>query len=330
MPEIRFNRITGDSVIVATERSRRPEDFTRRKERRESPPYIPTCPFCPGNEDKAPPETFRLPAGGGWAVRAMANKFPALSAAGEVRREGTGFKKAIAGVGFHEVIVETPRHDLAPALLPVPHVEQLLEAYRHRFLAFYEDPRIEHVIVFKNHGESAGTSLEHPHSQIVGTPVVPGQVRARIREASRSFDDFGECLYCWCLREELAEGVRIVAEGADFAAFIPYAALSPFHLWIFPKRHVACFGTISRAEMASLAAILKEILLRIYVGLENPDLNYVIRSVSPHDGPVKHFHWYLSIVVRVSTVAGFELGTGMFINTALPEESARFLREVRL
>lgn len=330
MPEIRFNRVTGDSVIIATERARRPEDFVRHRENREVPAYAPTCPFCPGNEDKTPPETFRLPGTEGWAVRSVPNKFSALSPEGEVRREGTGFKKAVTGVGLHEVIVETPRHDTPPALLPLPHVEQLLRAYRHRFLAFYADPRIEHVIIFKNHGETAGTSLEHPHSQIVGTPMVPGQVRARIREASRNYDDFGECLYCRNMNDELADGERIVKEDERFVAFIPYAALSPFHLWIFPRRHLACFGEISEAELPALASILKETLLRIYVGLENPDLNYIIRSVSPHDGPVKYFHWYVSIVVRVSTTAGFELGTGMFINTSAPEASARFLRQVKL
>lgn len=329
MPEIRFNRITGDWVIIATERAKRPEDFVRQKAKREVPSYVPTCPFCPGNEDKTPPETFRLPGlDRRWAVRAVRNKFSALTPEGEVSRQGIGVKRSVAGVGLHEVIVEAPEHHLATALLPIAQVERILRAYQHRFLAFYGDPRIEHVIIFKNHGESAGTSLEHPHSQIVGTPVVPGQVRARIQEASRNYDDFGECLYCWYLREELGEGVRIIKEDELFVAFVPYAALSPFHLWIFPKRHAACFGDITDAELSGLAPMLKEILLKIYKGLKNPDLNYVIRSLSPQEGPTKYFHWYVSIVVRLSTVAGFELGTGMFINTASPEQSAQFLREV--
>jgi UDPglucose--hexose-1-phosphate uridylyltransferase len=164
----------------------------------------------------------------------------------------------------------------------------------------------------------------------VGTPVVPGRVRNRIEAALRNYDDFGECLYCWCLKEELHEGIRIVRENESFVAFAPYAALTPFHLWIFPRRHNACFGNVTDSELSDLASILKEILLRIYVGLDNPDLNYVTRSLSPDHGSLKYFHWYVSIVPRLSTVAGFELGTGMFINTVLPEQSAEFLRELKV
>lgn len=331
MPEIRLNRISGDWVIIATERAKRPEDFAHRKEKKQLPSYLPTCPFCPGNEDKTPPESFRRASkDGGWAVRAVPNKFSALASAGDVLRQGAGLKRRLTGVGLHEVIIETPEHGRAPALLPIAQVEHILLAYRHRFLAFYADSRIEHVIVFKNHGPSAGTSLEHPHSQIVGTPVVPGRIRYRVEEALRNYDDFGECLYCWCLKGELEDGIRVVKENTSFVAFVPYAALTPFHLWIFPKKHNACFGNVTDAELSDLASILKEILLRIYVGLDDPDLNYVTRSLSPNDGSLKYFHWYLSIVPRLTTAAGFELGTGMFINTALPEQSAQFLREVKV
>lgn len=330
MPEIRLNRISGDWVIIATERAKRPEDFAHAKEMEAVPSYVPTCPFCRGNEGQTPPESFRLPdRDGGWAVRAVPNKFSALTAEGEVLRLGAGLKKFLPGVGRHEVIIETPAHDRPLPLLPVAHVEQVLLAYRNRFLAFYWDSRIEHVIIFKNHGRAAGTSIEHPHAQIVGTPVVPGQVRFRIEEALRTYNDFGECLYCWSLREELEDGSRVVAENDSFAAFVPYAALSPFHLWIFPKRHNACFGNITDVELKDLAPILKEILFRLYAGLDDPDLNYVVRSLSPQEGALKYYHWYITIIPRLTTAAGFELGTGMFINTALPEESARFLREVR-
>lgn len=329
MPEIRLNRITGDWVIIATERAKRPEEFAHAREKKELPPYVPTCPFCPGNEDQTPSERFRLPGKeGGWTVRAVPNKFSALTSAGDVLRRGTGLKKRLTGIGLHEVIIETPEHNRTLASLPLVHVEQILLAYRNRFLAFYQDSRIEHVIIFKNHGQSAGTSLEHPHSQIVGTPVIPGQIRYRIEHALRNYNDFGACLYCWSLKRELEDGIRIVKENSSFVVFVPYAALTPFHLWIFPKRHNASFGNVKDSELAELAAILKEILLRLYVGLDNPDLNYVTRSLSAEDGPLKYFHWYLSIVPRLSTAAGFELGTGMFINTTSPEDSAQFLRDV--
>ncbi len=330
MPEIRLNLITGEWVIIATERAKRPEEFAHGRQKSAAPAYVPACPFCPGNEAKTPAETFRVADGGGWLVRVVPNKFSALTPDGDAVRHDNGFRTFLPGVGLHEVIVETPAHDRATALLPTAHVERILAAHRQRFAAFYRDPRIEHVVIFKNHGESAGTSLEHPHSQIVGTPVVPGQVRRRIEEALRYYGDFGACLYCRSLQEEFAEGQRIIAENASFVAFVPYAALSPFHLWVFPKRHTACFGAVTDSELADLAAILKETLLRIHVGLDDPDFNYVVRSLSPEEAAVKYFHWYVSLVPRVSRTAGFELGTGMFINTALPEASAAFLRTVDL
>jgi UDPglucose--hexose-1-phosphate uridylyltransferase len=327
MPEIRSNAVTGDWVIIATERARRPEEFAEKKRRPALPAFAPECPFCPGNEDKTPAERFRVPAaGGGWLVRSVPNRYAALTAEGNVERHMEGFRSFLSGVGLHEVIVETPAHNLNTALLPIAHLEQVLGAYRHRLRAFYEDPRIEHVIIFKNHGEAAGTSLHHPHSQIVGMPVLPGQLRARLEEAVRHWGDRGECLYCRSLQEELHDGTRMIAENASFAAFVPYAALSPFHVWIFPKRHSACFGDVSDSEVSDFALVVHEVLFRLHVALEDPDYNYVIRSLSPQECAVKYFHWYLSLIPRVTRTAGFELGTGMFINVALPERSAEFLR----
>jgi len=329
MPEIRSNPITGDWVIIATERARRPEEFTRAAVRRQLPARDPECPFCPGNEHRTPEEQFRVPGpDGGWLVRAVPNRFAALTPEGDAGRHVNGFRTCLDGVGLHEVIVETPAHDASPAALPVAHVERVLEAYRHRLRAFYKDRRIEHVIVFKNHGEAAGTSLVHPHSQIVGMPVLPNQLRARLEEAMRHWGNFGECLYCRTLREELREGVRVVAQNGSFAAFVPYAALSPFHVWVFPRHHSAYFGDVTDGQLAELAALLREVLARIGVALNDPDYNYVLRSLSPQEGALKYFHWYISLVPRVTKAAGFELGTGMFINTALPEASAEFLRRV--
>jgi UDPglucose--hexose-1-phosphate uridylyltransferase len=333
MPEVRLNHITGDWVIIATERARRPEEFARKKEKKELPAYVATCPFCPGNEDQTPSETFSLKGPDGkWSVRSVPNKFSALTPEGEIIKKKEEFKQYISGVGLHEVIIETPEHNKTTALLPLSHIEQILIAYRNRQLAFYEDPRVEHVIIFKNHGIEAGTSLEHPHSQIVGTPVFPGQVMHRLSEAIRNYYyvDFGECLYCTYMNGEIKEGERIVSENESFVAFVPYAALSPFHIWIFPKRHSACFGQMVEIELVRLASILKDILLRLYIGLENPDFNYVVRSLSTQEANAKYFHWYISVVPRITQNAGFELGTGMYINTALPEDSARFLREVKI
>jgi UDPglucose--hexose-1-phosphate uridylyltransferase len=333
MPEIRLNSITGDWVIIAAERAKRPEEFAHKKEKKELPAHVTTCPFCAGNENQTPSETFRLTnPDETWAVRVVPNKYSALTPEGEIIKNKTDFKQYISGVGLHEVIIETPEHNSTTALLPLNHIEQILLAYKDRQLAFYEDARIEHVIIFKNHGAGAGTSLEHPHSQIVGTPVFPGQVMTRLGEAIRNYYyvDFRECIYCTYMRGEMKDGERIICENESFVAFVPYAALSPFRVWIFPKRHSACFGHITDAELTRLARTLKDVLLRLYIGLENPDFNYVIRSLSPLGSDAKYFHWYMSVIPRITQTAGFELGTGMYINTALPEESARFLREVKI
>ncbi len=234
----------------------------------------------------------------------------------------------MTGAGLHEVIIDTPLHNASIANLPISNVEAILTAYKRRFLDYYQIPYIEHVIIFKNHGLRAGTSLQHPHSQIVGTPVIPGRLKSRIEDALKYYDDFGECLYCLILREELNEGVRVISQNDSFAAFIPYSALSPFHIWIFPKRHRACFGSITDSELHDLASILKETLKRLHRGLGNPDFNYAIHSLSPQECAVKYFHWYLSIVTRVTRTAGFEIGTGMYINPSVPDSSAKFLRDV--
>jgi UDPglucose--hexose-1-phosphate uridylyltransferase len=193
-----------------------------------------------------------------------------------------------------------------------------------------KDPRVEAIIVFKNHGEGAGTSLQHPHSQLAATPMVPSQIRKRIEEATRFFDDNGECLFCRTLNEELAAGVRIVLETEHFVAFVPYAALSPFHLWIFPRRHASAFDEITEPEIADLATNLRTILAKMYCGLNDPDYNYSIRSIPTRDRHTDYFHWYLTIIPRITKAAGFELGSGMYINSSLPEESARFLRDITI
>jgi UDPglucose--hexose-1-phosphate uridylyltransferase len=327
MSELRQNLITRDWVIVATERAKRPDQFANyKKSIAQIPSHRPDCPFCVGNEEDGTVETFRLGDRSGWKVRAIGNKYPALSPTAERIRISSGIHRTISGLGVHEVVVEHPRHDLTTALLSVEEVANILLVYRQRYLEIRKHPHIETIIIFKNHGESAGTSLEHPHSQIAATPVVPNQFRSRIDEAIRYFDDTGECLFCRTLEDELAARERVVFESEHFVAFIPYAALSPFHTWIFPRRHSSSFDDITDAEIFDLAYALKTVLAQLYYGLNNPDYNYTIRSVPTAEQATKYFHWYIAIIPRVSKQAGFELGSGMFINTALPEESAEFLR----
>jgi UDPglucose--hexose-1-phosphate uridylyltransferase len=329
MLEIRQNIATREWVIISTERARRPEEFVQEDTGKQEylPALVPHCPFCPGNEELEL-ERLRLPADGDWSLRVVQNRYPALREQGEHVRSIDGVHFAISGVGYHEVIVESPLHNTCPALESIADIERPLSAFRLRSLVIREDPRIEQIIYFKNHGPAAGTSLSHPHAQLLALPVVPHSIRSRVEESRRYFDDYGVCVICRMREQEERDRTRIVIESAHFSAFIPYAAFSPFHLWIVPRQHRASFLDASPAELHDLAQIMREVLRKIYFGLNDPDYNYIIRSAPEHEHQLGYLHWYISVIPRVTRTAGFELGSGMFINTTPPEESARFLREV--
>ncbi len=328
MPELRYNVITREWVIIATERAKRPDQFKRTEARKVLPAFVPTCPFCPGNEHMTPPQTYIAPPNGKWQVRVAPNKFAAVTSVGERKRLVQGIKRTITGVGYHEVIVETPLHNAATAQLADPEVETIIETYLNRFRMASADSRVEQVVIFKNHGEAAGTSLEHPHSQMIAAPVITTQLRDRLFSALNHYDEFGECLFCRVLEQELKDAIRIVYETKHFVAFVPFAVLTPFSILIMPRRHMACFSELNDAEAADLAHNLRRTLLKLFRGLDDPDFNYVIRTAPAANMGVKYYHWYVSIIPRLTKMAGFELGSGMFINVSLPEENARFLREV--
>lgn len=242
----------------------------------------------------------------------------------------TGIHDSITGFGYHEVIIEHPRHDRHIALLKTVEVEQILMAYLQRYRQILLDKRIETIVIFKNHGIKAGTSLEHPHSQLAGLPIVPFHVGMRLKVASDYFKQNQKCMFCVVLEDELEVKERLILASEHFIAFVPYAALSPFHIWIFPRRHFSCFSRIAPEELKDLALVLQQVLAKLYWGLGNPDYNFIIRSSPTSETETAYYHWYISIVPRVSRTAGFELGTGMYINTALPDKSAQFLREVEI
>ncbi|MEI8348550.1 MAG: galactose-1-phosphate uridylyltransferase [Candidatus Omnitrophota bacterium] len=329
MAELRYNLISREWVIIATERAKRPQDFVKvKKEIKPMSAYKENCPFCPGNENQTPQETFRLGPADSWKVRSVYNKFGALSKEAPRFRNMDGLSSSMGGFGDCEVIIEHPRHDTNIVFMNNEEVENIITAYKNRYESIQKEEGIENIVIFKNHGPAAGTSLEHPHSQLIATPIVPPQIRGRVERAVGYFDFTGQCLFCQTLQEELKSGERIILETEKFVSFIPYAAMSPFHVWIFPRRHAPSFGDISVEEIKDLAINLKTTLAKLYHGLDNPDYNYTIRSMPVNEKGTKYFHWYLSIIPRVSQPAGFELGSGMFINAALPEASAEFLRHI--
>lgn len=317
MSELRYNLATRDWVIVAPERSKRPQG-----------PRV-DCPFCPGAEEHTPDESLRfLGRDGNWLVRAFPNGFPVVTPQdGEIWTHGEFPRLCRPSAGLHEVVAESPRHNDSLARMEPGHLELVLRAWRDRSRALLAVPGIEHIIVFKNHGEKAGSSLAHPHSQIVGLPVLPVQVQIRLEEAVRSYSIWGRCLYCQMLEAERASGERIVAEVGRFTAFVPFAAFSPYSLWIFPLHHAGCFSLMSDDELPELAAVLGKVLGSLDRLLGDPAYNLVVRSISCQTAGSLYFHYYLAIVPRLGRAAGFELGTGMFINPHLPEEDARQLRE---
>jgi len=332
MPELRQNYFTKEWVIIATERAKRPEEMVKHRPVKQVPAFVENCVFCPGNEAKTPPEVMRVPTDSQekWQVRIVPNKFGALDREAKAARMIRRSHRTMDGFGVHDVIIDTPDHSQIMALMPGAHLANVLRAYKSRYDALSHDPRIAHITMFKNHGLEGGASLEHPHSQLVATPVIPNQVRERLEEALRHYDEFGECMSCEVLKQELDDPQRIVMATEHFVALEPFASPTPFCTHIYPRRHMASFGDISAAEISDLAHSLGTVLAKIYHGLENPDFNYTVRSAPAEWAGVKYFHWYLSIIPRLTRVAGFELGTGMFINTVLPEAAAEFLRNVKV
>ncbi|MGH9493679.1 MAG: galactose-1-phosphate uridylyltransferase [Candidatus Sulfotelmatobacter sp.] len=331
MPELRQNFFTKEWVIIATERAKRPEDLATHRSTQPIPAFLDSCPFCPGNESQTPVELMRLPRRDEpWQVRVVPNKFAALSSELQPTRSPQHLRRRIEGFGYHEVIVDSPDHSRSMGQLRDEEVAAVLTAYKQRYNVLSLDHRVSHITIFKNHGVDAGASLPHPHSQLIATPMIPIQVRHRLHEALRHYDDVGECMFCHIVEREVEDQTRVVVKNDRFVAMEVFASPTPFATHIFPLRHMASFGDISEMEIADLARVLRTLLAKISVGLQNPDLNFTIRSGPAEYAGARHFHWYVSVIPRMTRVAGFELGSGMFINTVLPEAAAEFLRKVNV
>ena len=335
MPELRKNPITREWVIIATERGKRPNDF-RAEPKAPPPAHSPTCPFCPGNEALTPPEVlaFREPGTApntpGWWLRVVPNMYPALAIEGALNKAPRGMYDSMAGVGAHEVIIETPEHNLSIANMSVKAVEDGLWASRSRYLDLKQDPRLKYVLIFRNHGAVAGASLGHPHSQLVATPMVPKTVMEELEGAERYEQYRDRCIYCDIVRQELDSGERLVTHNADFLAFEPFASQYPFETWIVPREHISSFANVNDQQQHNFAAILKETMLRIQICLSDPPYNYMLHTAPCGQDDEDRFHWHLEIAPRLAITAGFEMGTGIYINVTPPELAAECLREVTI
>jgi UDPglucose--hexose-1-phosphate uridylyltransferase len=228
------------------------------------------------------------------------------------------------------VIIESPDHDVFLGHQSIDKIEMLLRTLQVRYLDLLRDARFKAIVIFKNHGEGAGTSLRHPHCQLIATPVVPRSMRLKQSIATEYYDLMGRCLYSVLRDEELAAAKRVLASNGEYAAVLPFASHVPFEIWILPKTQQASFGAVEPVRLRSLAELLKTVLLKLYVGLDNPDFNLMIDTVPRGDEDQPYFLWHIQLLPRLTTPAGFELGSGMSINTVLPEEAAEFLRQVDL
>lgn len=329
MPELRKDPITGRWVIISTDRARRPSDFAKDSVVVTSSRF---CPFCPGNEDKTPPEvlaysTDALRGSSRWSLRVVPNKFPALRVEGDLDRQGEGLYDRMNGVGAHEVVVESANHMETLADMDERQVAELIWAFRDRVVDLKKDRRLRYVMLFKNHGEAAGASLEHPHSQIIALPVVPKRVQEEIDGARKYYDFKERCVYCDILRQEVRDGERVVQQTDEFLTMCPFAARFPFETWILPFRHDSHFENIQEHEVYNLAWMLRVLLRRMDRVLEKPAYNLIIHSAPVQEASYSHYHWHIEIIPKLTRVAGFEWGTGLFINPTPPEEAARFLRD---
>ena len=329
-PEIRQNKATKEWVIYSPSRGKRPKDFRQgRQEKKRPPEREEDCPFCPGNEEKLSAIRMEMhgPSRCGWQTRVAPNRFPALLPEGDRGRLQRGIHLAMPGHGHHEVVVEHSLHNRDLAAMSVEEVGTVVETYHARYADLMKMDGNAMIVLFRNHGERAGTSLVHPHSQIIATSLVPQHVRWREREAQYYFDEWGRCVTCDILEFEMRDGRRLLFDNESFVAFVPFAAEVPFEIHIVPRNHRADFGSVSDEEKEDLSRILGRTLHVLSRALEDPDYNYVIQSAARYRAGEPQLHWLLRIRPRLTTRAGFEIGSGMNINPSIPEEDASFLKD---
>lgn len=333
MPELRKDPILGRWVIISTERGKRPSDFSGTPKRRTESKL---CPFCPGNESATPPEIIAFrpdssePNKPGWTLRVISNKYPALRIEGDLNREGIGIFDKMNGVGAHEVIIETPEHQKDLVDLDLKQVEDVIWAYRERTLDLKKDPRFRYILIFKNQGESAGASLEHSHSQLIATPIVPKRVVEEVEGAGKYYSYKERCVFCDLIKQEIQENKRVVIEKNSFISLEPFAPRFPFETWILPKKHIASFEDTKKENFPELAAILLETLQRLAKALNNPPYNYIIHTSPVDNFYTEEYHWHIEIMPKLTRVAGFEWGTGFYINPTTPEDAAVYLKEIEI
>ncbi len=328
MPQLRKDPVTSRWVIVNVENPRGADSFKSDVNHKSSK----TCPFCPGNETMTPHEivSFGRKTGtkgpAGWQVRVVPNKFPALRIEESPEKYAYGIYDKIGGFGAHEVIIENPDHGTEIMDLPDEQLQLVLRAYRERCLDLRKDPRFKYILIFKNYGQAAGASLEHPHSQLIALPIVPSRVLGELKGAMKHYEYTDRCIFCDMLNQEHAEKKLSILEDEGFIAFTPFVSRFPFETWIMPKSHEANFDSISDGNIPPLSRVIKKTLAKLKKALKDPSYNLMIHSLPIQSNEAQSYHWHIEIIPHLTQVAGFEWGTGFYVNPTPPELAAETLK----
>jgi UDPglucose--hexose-1-phosphate uridylyltransferase len=360
-PELRKDPISGRWVIISSARASRPEAPSPRREE-ESEQARERCPFCLGRESMTPPEIFSIrdngsgPNSSGWYTRVVPNKFPAFGIFREIHLRRVGMFQMTTGYGAHEVAIDSPEHVIYLEQQPLDQAARIVDTWFERHIDLERDPKLKYVLLFKNHGKAAGASLAHPHAQIIATTVIPDVLKVKLTSAKTHYQDGEGCIWCRQIEQLLyyeskiynPDGSvlvqvnlrdRMIAENEKFIAYIPFAARMPYEIHIIPKEHKCSFIQTNSTERLELARILKLVLAKVYKLLGNPAYNFYIHSapnlsIRPRTGDYttikEDFHWHIEILVRTTIWAGFEQGSGIYINPLNPTEAARYLAETEV
>jgi len=341
MPELRKDPIIGRWVIVATERARRPDQFiSKQKEKDEQA----SCPFCEGREKDTPSEIYAIRPRNpernapGWDLRVVPSISPFLRIEGEIDRRGNGIYDVMNALGAHEVVVETSEHIANMADLSEEQITKILNCYSDRINDLEKDKRLKYALVFKNYGQGSGsTGIKHSRSQLIATPVNPKRVKEELAGCRVYYEYHERCVFCDLIQQELQQKERVILDYDGFVAVSPFAARFPFETWILPKEHCCDYTCMDAGSRKHLASVLKKVLLKLKIGLNDPDYNYVIHTAPFRRQKVGYwktidhdYHWHIEIMPRLTKVAGFEWGTGFYICALPPEDTAKFLREVKV
>lgn len=326
--ELRKDPIVGRWVIIAPERMARPHVLHDEDEL----PDDAFDPFLEGNEHATTPEILAYRNSGhpntpGWRVRVIPNKYPAVQTDGVLEKKGEGLYDMMTGVGAHEVIIECPHRETNMSQLSTENIQEVFWVYRDRLVDLKRDQRLVHGLVFKNKGSRAGASLDHSHSQLIVSPIVPIAVKEELTGSQQFFNYRGRSIYSDIITQELATESRVVLETEHFVVFCPFASRFPFETWVVPKQHNSHFENSTRHEIENLGVVMKNLLLKMEIGLDDPPYNYVLHTAPFDSQDLPYYSWHIEIFPRLSRVAGFEWGSGFYINPVAPEEAAKFLRE---